>query len=232
MRYWLSWNGTNCREKGIRLQEMPQIVRPEERVTHIEIPGRSGELTITEDDDIYNSYIQTIPLIVDNAADVHEAESWLRGNGYVTFCSQPELKQKARVINAVEFQKHSWNSSWWEAQAQFYCQPLKELITEESIEVTEDTYWVINPGDVASRPLITIEGSGTISLRISEREMILYNAQSGWVIDCENEWVLNNGVPLTGVYTGEFPRFLPGYNLMQFTGNVTKLTINGRWRYL
>ena len=46
MKYSFTWNGTSCRTKGIRLFSMPDIIRPEERVNHVVIPGRSGELTL------------------------------------------------------------------------------------------------------------------------------------------------------------------------------------------
>ena len=52
------WNGTDCRSKGIILDGPIPIIRPEERVKHIEIPGRSGDLTELEGEDdelIYNS---------------------------------------------------------------------------------------------------------------------------------------------------------------------------------
>lgn len=232
MIYYFSWNGVSCRTKGIRMKSMQEIVKPEERVEHITIPGRAGDLTVLEGDDIYNAYIQTVDLIVDNEADVRAAEKWLRGDGYITFSGQPTLKQKARVINAVNFEKHSRNTAWWEGQVQFYCQPLKEPVTAAAIEVTSSGTTVNNPGDVESRPKITITGSGDITVRIGERALVLTGVESGWVIDSDTEWVLDNGAPLPGVYTGEFPRFAPGDNAVQFTGSVTKLTIDGRWRYL
>lgn len=234
MRYWFEWNGTDCRTKGIRLQEMPQIVRPEERVTHVTIPGRSGELTVTEDADVYESYIQTIPVIVDSKAHVKDAEDWLRGSGSVTFSCEPTRKQNARVINAVTFKKHSRNSSWWEAEVQFYCSPMKEAVeTESAIEVTESGTTVTNPGDVTSRPLITITGSGNITIRAGGRQINLTGVESGWQVDSDLEWVLDGqGNPKTGVYTGEFPRLNKGAKIIQFTGSVTKLTITPRWRYI
>ena len=45
MKYWFEWNGVRCTTMGIRLQGMPPVQRPEERVTHVVIPGRAGELT-------------------------------------------------------------------------------------------------------------------------------------------------------------------------------------------
>ena len=232
MKYWFEWNGVKSTTKGIKLQEMPQIIRPEERIEHVTIPGRAGEVTLTEGEDIYNSYIQTIPLAIDSAADVSAAEKWLRGSGYVTFSGQSTLKQQARVINSVEFRKHSRNSSWWEGEVQFYCDPLKELITEAAVEVTSSGATVNNPGDTVSRPLITVAGSGDITITIGGKTIAIEGLTSGWKIDSDLQWILDGTTPQQGVYTGEFPVFNPGNNTVAFTGSITKLTINGRWRYL
>ncbi len=233
MKYYFIWNDVDCRTKGIRLQSMPEIIRPEERISHVIVPGRAGELTVTEGDDIYNSYIQTIRCVVNSAANVAEAERWLRGDGYITFSGQPNLTQRARVINAVTFVKHSPNSDWWEADVQFYCDPLKMPLTEEAITVTESGTSIYNPGDVESRPLISIEGTGDITITANGKVIYLYGCQNWWSVDADVQWVRDAQYnPLFGVYTGEFPTFAPGYNVIQYTGNVTSLSIHGRWRYL
>jgi len=233
MKYYFNWNGTSCGTKGIMLQSMPEIIRPEKRVKHIIIPGRSGELTQQEGEYIYNSYIQTIPMIIYTESAVREAEQWLQGDGYVTFSCQPDLKQRAQVINAVTFRKHSRNSNWWEGEVQFYCEPLKEAVTtEEDIEVTTSGATVTNPGDVTALPRIEITGSGDITLQMGGSAMMLYGVTSGMIVDSDTEWVLKNGVPQQGVYTGKFPVLKPGDNTVAFTGSVTKLTITPRWRYL
>jgi phage-related protein len=51
-------NGIDCRSKGVIVRSPAPIIRPEERVQHVEIPGRSGDLTETEGENIYNSYKQ------------------------------------------------------------------------------------------------------------------------------------------------------------------------------
>jgi len=232
MKYWFKWNGVSCTTKGIKLQEMPQIIRPEERIEHVTIPGRAGEVTLTEGEDIYNSYIQTIPLIIESAANVSAAEAWLRGSGYVEFSCQSGKKQRARVINSVEFRKHSKNSSWWEGEVQFYCDPLKEDATSTTTEVTTSGTTVNNPGDVISRPLITVTGSGDVTITIGGKTIAITGLETGWKVDSELQWVLDGSEPQQGVYTGEFPVFQPGNNTVAFTGSITKLTIDGRWRYL
>ena len=233
MIYSFIWNGTSCRAMGIRLQSMPEVIRPEERVNHIVIPGRAGELTQLEGEAVYNSYIQTIPIAVNTETAVRAAEAWLQGDGYVTFSGQPDLKQRARVINAVTFKKHSRNSDWWDAEVQFYCEPLKEAAaTEADIEVTSSGATVNNPGDVDAKPRIEITGSGDITLQMGGNALVLYGVASGMIVDSDTEWVLKNGVPQKGIYTGKFPVLKPGDNTVAFTGNVSKLTITPRWRYL
>ena len=73
------WNGKDCRSMGIIMRGPAAIVRPEERVQHVEIPGRSGDLTELEGENteqegehIYNSYIQTIPFSVRGGFRVRE----------------------------------------------------------------------------------------------------------------------------------------------------------------
>ena len=47
------WNNKDCRSMGIIMRGPAAIVRPEERVQHIEIPGLSGDLTELEGENIY-----------------------------------------------------------------------------------------------------------------------------------------------------------------------------------
>lgn len=83
-RYWFKWNGTRSDTKNIEINEAPQIIRPEERIEHITIPGRSGDMTLLEGEDIYQSYIQSLSIRVKGAANVPAVESWLRGAGVLT----------------------------------------------------------------------------------------------------------------------------------------------------
>ena len=163
------WNGTDCRTKGIVMQAPAPIIIPEERVQHIEIPGRAGDLTQiqtrNEGEGAYNSYIQTVRFAVKGADKLKEIAVWLRWNGYVTFSTDPEKKQLARVIGAVTMNKHSYNHNWYEGEVQFYCQPLKEKLTEEPVVIYDNSHpllWhAVNNGDVYSRPLIKMITSGT-----------------------------------------------------------------------
>lgn len=231
MIYSFTWNGVNSRTKGIRLKSMPEIIRPQERIGHVTIPGRTGEMTLAEGDDIYESYIQTIPMAVDSEENVRAVEAWLRGDGVVSFSGQSHLQQRARVINAVTFTRHGRNSNWWNGDVQFYCDPVKHAVAEEDIEITTSGTTVENPGDMQGFPLIEITGSGIVTIASGGKTLTIPECVSGWVVDCENEWILQGNIPQANACSGDFPVFNKGNNAVTFTG-ATKLTITPRWRYL
>ena len=99
------WNGMDCRNMGVTLAGPVPIIRPEERVKHVEIPGRSGDLTQVEGENVYNSYIQTATIQVRGGYHVRDVYRWLRGSGYVTFSGEPDRKQPARIIGAITLEK-------------------------------------------------------------------------------------------------------------------------------
>ena len=68
---------------GVIMRGPAAIVRPEERVQHVTIPGRTGDLTELEGENIYNSYIQTVSISVRGGFRVRDIYKWLRGEGYV-----------------------------------------------------------------------------------------------------------------------------------------------------
>ena len=231
-KYWFKWNGTQSTDKGIIMNAPTPIIKPEERVTHVTIPGRSGELTLTEGDMIHQSYIQTVHIAVHEASAVPGVEKWLCGSGTVIFSSQPGLCQEARLIGAVELEKHSRNLDWWEGDVQFYCSPVKYDVNETPITVTTSGTGISNPGDMTAYPLIEITGSGAVTVRCGGKLLTIPGCESGWVIDSEAEWIRSGNTPLGGVCSGEFPVLTPGANSIEFTGSITQLLVTPRIRYL
>ena len=230
------WNGRDCRSMGVNLRGPVPIVRPEERVRHVEIPGRSGDLTETEGENIYNSYIQTASISVRRGFRVREVYKWLRGAGYVTFSGEPDRRQAARIIGAVTLNRHSRNLDKWEGEVQFYCQPLKELITETPETVTQSGAVIRNNGDVDAYPLFKIRTGGTtISLSAGGKVLALTGLTSGTDIWIDSEtmeaWNADMSATITEKSYGEFPILKPGKNTIAFI-NCSSIEIHKRERYL
>ena len=236
------WNGKDCRSMGIVMRGPAPIVRPEERVQHVQVPGVSGDLTETEGENIYNSYIHTVNISVHGGFRVREVYRWLRGNGYLTLSGEPDKRQKARVIGAITLNKHSHNLDWWVGECQFYCQPLKELLTESKVTVTSTGASVMNTGDVICRPMYKITTSGTsISLGASgtgtpaSNTLTATGLTSGVVywIDAETMevWNADRSALLTKNSSGQFPVLGQGANSIIGDG-WSSIEIERRERYL
>lgn len=236
------WKNIDCRSMGIYLSGPAPIVRPEERVNHIQIPGRSGDLTQIEGENIFNSYIQTVTIHVKGGFRVRSVYDWLRGADYVTFSGEPDRKQPARIIGAVTLNKHSRNIDTWVGEVQFYCQPLKENLREEKVTVTTNGSTVRNNGDVIARPMYKVTSSGTsIGLAVAGDGVPAVNAMTVsdlvsaaviW-IDAETMtvWNADRSATITEKSSGEFPVMGIGNNTVSFS-NVSSVEIEKRERYL
>ena len=230
------WKNADCRSKGVTLGAPAQIIRGEERVSHVTIPGRAGELTLTEGDDIYQSYIQTVTIQMRGGVRVREILEWLKGSGYITFSGEPDRRQKARVIGAVSMNRHSRNSDYWTGEVQFYCEPLKELLNPATTEITSSGSTVANGGDVKSRPKITATASST-SMTITANGKTLtitgLTSNNQYIIDCEAGMVTNAAGTenLTANSSGSFPELLTGANTVTGSG-WSKLVFDRRERFL
>lgn len=233
------WKGIDCRSLGVKLAAPVPIVRPEERVQHIEIPGRSGDLTLIEGEGIYNSYIQTASILVRGGMRIREIYDWLRGSGYVTFSGEPDRKQAARIIGAVTLEKQARNLDWYAGEVQFYCQPLKELLSDDPVTITSSGATVYNRGATNAWPKImasTIGGGGAPQITINGETVMpaaVYARDVVFVFDCETCTITyeDGGQTFHPESAGTFPVLKPGANVV--TGSSwTSLTFERREQFL
>lgn len=222
MQSYFIWNGIDCRSMGIRLRSPAPLIRPEERVQHVAIPGVSGDLTETEGEHIYNSYIQTLSFSVQDSSRVRSVFRWLRGAGYVTFSGEPDKEQEARVIGAVTLDKVSRNLDKWAGTVQFYCQPLKQRIYSIAETLTASGS-VRNNGDVESKPLIIAtpaSGSSSMTITVNGKTLTLSQVDGVRRIDCLAQEISNaDQTVLETVHSGgPFPVLQMGNNTISGTG--------------
>ena len=230
------WNDMDCRSMGVRLLGPVPIVRPEERVRHVQIPGLAGDLTQLEGNSIFNSYIQTASIHVHGWSNVRDVFNWLKGEGYVTFSGEPDRRQKARIIGAVTLNKHSKNMDVWSGEVQFYCQPFKQKLKEESVVLTSSGKLIVNTGDVDEKPLIHITANATSAMiDVGGRTLnltTLVNTYSYW-IDCETMEIRDNAMNnnMLKYASGDFPILPPGTSKIIMSG-ISWMEILRRERFL
>lgn len=216
------WNGADCRSKGIILRSAAPIIRAEERVQHVQIPGRSGDLTETEGSNIFNSYIHTLSISVRGGYRVREVYRWLRGDGYLTLSGEPDRRQRARVIGAITLTKVSRNLDNWAGEVQFYCQPFKELLQGKTTGIAPGGA-VINTGDVTEYPDWSFVATGSSALiTVGERSLAITGLTQGEAYlvrsDVEMVTTADKQTDLTANSVGEFPALEVGSNTVTGSG--------------
>ena len=222
MQSYFIWRGVDSRSMGLISKGHAPRIRPEERVNHVQIPGKSGDLTQTEGESIYNSYIQTVSFSVEGAEHVNAVFKWLRGAGHVTFSGEPDRRQQARVIGAITLERVSRNLDIWRGTAQFYCKPLKERLysTAETITAAGTIH---NAGDVDAFPVIIATpatGATTMTVTVNGKTLTISNVSGAVRIDCAAQEVSDAAQTtlLTLNTGGPFPVLAVGGNTVGGSG--------------
>lgn len=234
------WDGVSSRDMGLIIRRNPSIVRARERVETIEIPGRSGYLTLSAGANVFDNVVKTVEAQIPPSVDPQAVMTWLRGSGLVVFSTEPDFAYDARIINQIEMERVFDDA--WTGTITFLCQPEKRAtIPESDISITDYQQVVYNPGNVPSRPKIQIEQQDLLAENPFVRVTVGYKVfeaatdGNGCIIDSDAQIVtdLTGEVDTTYSSTGDFPILEPGDNVVTIQGlpglTVRKLTPRWRW---
>ena len=232
MTDYFIWNGVDCRTKGIHVSELPPITIPLERSKQTNVPGRPGSLTQLEGDDVYDDMILTATCFIADPAQIPAIAAWLKGKGTVTFANRTGGHYNARIANQIPFEKVLRGNPHCSFAVNFRCYPFwyQENVSDVTITTSGDT--ITNPGSVYSEPLITVYGSGNITLMIGTTIVELTNVSSSIVLDCALKEAYKGTTLMNDHMSGDFPVLKPGLNAVSWSGNVTRIVIKPNWRYL
>ena len=228
---WIKWKGDHSDSKQVVISVYPSIVRAEERIESIKIPGRSGELFL-QTALAYEPYIKACLCYVRPGVDISAVASWLTGAGDVVFGNEPDYAYEARIINSIPFDQIMRGRGHRTFEVPFYVQPFKKLAVTEADIIRTSKLAVINPGTAASYPKITIEGTGSITLGVGAKITSLTGLTGSIVLDSAAGMATVGTANASYMVSGDWPELTPGSNTIGWTGSLTKLTITPRWRWL
>lgn len=229
---YFSWRGIDSRTQRIIVNEYPAIMRAKERTTPIIVPGRPGSLTLTEGVDVYETIARVCLCTLTPQADIQSLVAWLRGAGDVVFGNEPGYAYEARIDGQISLDKLI--RKWRTFAVPFVCQPFKKNAEPERDLILTAAGSVWNPGQVASHPLVLVEGSGNITIKVNGRETAITGLSGAIRIDSELGMAMNTTITenLSEQVAGVWPVLDVGKNNISWTGSVTRLTITPRWRWL
>lgn len=227
---WFKFKGIDSRQMGVIVTKMPETTRPERRVESITIAGRHGSLHT--DEGVYESYDRTMECALKKRAKLDEVAAWLVGSGDIIFSTEPDKVYKVMIANKVSISQMM--RMFQKFMVTMDTQPFKYSVNafNDTKELTAPTK-IKSRGTVGSQPTITVYGSGDIELTINDDVFPLYGVEESITIDSEMMEVFKGDTNQNSKYGGEdFPRLEVGENNVSWTGNVEKVVIIPKWRWL
>lgn len=232
MADWFDFKGVRSTTHGVYVSKYPPVTRAEERVEFEDVPGRSGSLTRTEGDAVYNDIVLSIECRVNDLSKLDAIAAWLRGSGVLVLGNVPDRYYIARNVNQLELTKIL--RQYRSFPAVFRCAPYRYVYpAPDTITKTISGQTITNPGTVDAEPLIVVTGSGDVTLTIGTKTVQIAGLSSAITIDVAAGLAYNGAVNLTGSLTGDWPMTIPpGTSTVSWTGTVTKVEIAPAWRYI
>lgn len=233
MNNYVILNGVNSNTKtGLAIKELPPITKPLMRTYKEEIDGKDGDL-ITELG--YSAYDKTIEIGLYGTYDINEIISFFNSKGTITFSNESDKYYNYEIINQIDYNKLL---KFKTANVVFHCQPFKYKVGETPITLSSGDNTITNDGNIYAKPILTIEGSGTISISLGGNQMfsIDMSNNSKIVIDTANMEAYDptTGNLLNRIVTGNYENFKieSGNNTLSISGTITSASITNYTRWL
>ena len=226
---YIIWNNRDSTTiDGLIICELPPITKPQMRVVETAVDGVDGSVI---EELGYESYDKTIAIGLKAGSDIDSIMEYFTGNGDIVFSNEPNKVYKARIIQRIDYTRLL---RYRMATVTFRVQPFKYAYKEEE-EVGTSSITVTNGGNCIAKPIITITGSGTVTLKVNDSPVCQYTFPSGdttVTIDSEKQDAYYGSTLKNRNMVGEFPYLAKGYNTISCDGSVSKISIKRYSRWL
>lgn len=230
MYQYFTFKGINSLDMGVVMLKAPSIYKPTKKVNEIEIAGRNGILH--EDTNAYENYTKEAECHVTDRSKIDDVCAWLNGYGEVIFSSEPDKVYRAFIKNQIPFNNILQNLN--DFLVQFDCFPFKYSVDKADEEMSLTTATTIyNQGTVYSEPIIMVYGTGNVTITINGTGYTITGIDGYVTINSELQEVYKDTINKNNSFSAlDFPKFQVGANTISWTGNVTKVEIQPKWRWL
>lgn len=228
------YGGEASSDFGMVIAEAPAFTFPTRKQTIYTVPGRNGDIIIQQDawNDVPKNYNVWLTKTGEDdlATSVSELMAWLNSKkGYQRLEDnfEPEVFRLAYYSGGASLANHL--TQYGEGTLAFTCRAERFYKSGEQELTVSNGDKINNPTRYASKPLIHIEGSGSVTISFGGSTMSA--TLTDYInIDCEsmNAYRLpsENKNDKIG---GTFPTLQPGINTIGTTGTVSKVVITPRY---
>lgn len=237
----LTFNGVNSLDRGVYISGSGAHNAAEADTTSYQIPGRNGDLVISNNR--WKNIEVVYPAFIPHgfAAKEQGVRNWLRSAvnyKLLTDSYDPDHFRFGRPIGEIEFTPVRPDGANFEIV--FDCMPQRFLVSGGTAQTIEDSITLNNPTQFEARPVLEVQGVADgleIEFTDSDGRTVTFTAtddHAGFVeIDCETMDIYDGDTHqnLNSLFTisGEFPTLKPGANIINFAGTYTSANILPRW---
>lgn len=227
---WFKFNGHHSRDNlNIELLEKPKILISSLRTEFTDNVGRDGFLSYS--DGSYEGFEHTLKCFLNkDSLDLDEVFMVLQNGAYgeLILSSRPDRYHKAVICNKISVDQFIENECF-EFPLSFKCQPFSYLLSGKEPIVAKDGATITNLGKLPSKPIIKINGTGSLFLQIGGSVCRFESIGGGEIIiDTELQECTMNGSDYTYYMEGDFPIIPTGESTIYMNGSAT-VTIQPNW---
>lgn len=225
-------NKSNKEFEGLIITNLPPITKPKMKVNKVEIEGRDGDIIENLG---YESYTKNVGIGLTRNFDIDAIIKYFTGSGELILSDEPNKVYIASIYDDVDYEKLLLVRK---ATVKFHVQPYKYLKNENKVIqniTTQTKVYVINQGLEIAKPIIKLYGTGKVEIAINGVNTFQYefptNEQYVLINSLEEEAYYENEYRNRNMI-GEFPKLEVGTNEITWTGNLTKIEIEPKSRWL
>lgn len=233
MRNYVIQNGMDSRYiKGLLIQELPPISKPQMRTSIEQIDGLDGDIITRLG---YSAYDKKMKIGLFGDYDIDDIISFFNTSGTVIFSNEPERYYRYDILDAIDYERLI---RFRTAEITYHVQPFK-YSTVEKLKVFDSpsgTITVRNNGNYVSKPIIHIKGSGTINLSLNGVQLfrIDLSTANSITIDTEKLEAYNDNVLMNRYVVGNYDKFVLkiGANSVAWDGALTYISFENLSRWI
>lgn len=230
---YILFNNKSSDEFTLKIENIPSFPSANAEYENINLDGRDGTLNI------FKGYkdVQITFNFVFKAKENFESTkasivAWLNSkiNSELIYSKNQNTIYKVKRVEIGEFITTSKIIRRFTVN--FIIHPICYINNKEILIITKPTT-IFNYGFKESKPYIHVWGSGDITIYINNRTLVLKNVENEIEIDSEimncYKKIHDVAVNTNDKMYSPFPIISTGENTISWTGNVTKIEIEGRW---
>lgn len=235
MQNYIILNGkSSVTIKGLLIQNLPPISKPKIRANIEEIDGRDGDIVTTLG---YGAYDKEFSIGLYGDFYIDEIIQFFNSSGTVTFSNEDDKYYNYQILEQIDFEKLL---RFRTAKVKMHVQPFKYSETDNSkifsIDSNTSNISIRNVGNIYSRPVLTIQGTGNIGIYLNGIQMfaIALGNLTSITIDTNNMEAYQGTTLLNRIVAGNYDNFKlnVGVNTITWSGDITSIQIDNYSRWI